>query len=110
MNPNQRANHALRKSVLLLVLLFGALASADDKNKKSPTPAPTPTPTPRPSPSAAAKVSTPRDTRSLGSGTDHGSTHGTGSTSWDLLSVEAGFELFDATSGGSVDSYSCSIN
>jgi hypothetical protein len=37
-------------------------------------------------------------------------THGTGSTSWDLLSVEAGFELFDATSGGSVDSYSCSIN
>jgi Glycosyl hydrolase family 12 len=37
-------------------------------------------------------------------------THGTGSTSWDLLSVEAGFELFDATSGGSMDSYSCTIN
>ncbi len=39
-----------------------------------------------------------------------GVTHGTGSASWDLLSVEAGFELFDATSGGSSDSYSCSIN
>ena len=39
-----------------------------------------------------------------------GVTHGTGSTSWDLLSVEAGFELFDATAGGSIDSYSCSIN
>ncbi len=37
-------------------------------------------------------------------------THGTGSTSWDLLSVEAGFEEFDVTSGGSIDSYSCSIN
>ncbi|HSU41657.1 MAG TPA: hypothetical protein VLJ38_18895 [Polyangiaceae bacterium] len=37
-------------------------------------------------------------------------THGTGSTSWNLLSVEAGFELFDATAGGSIDSYSCSIN
>jgi hypothetical protein len=37
-------------------------------------------------------------------------THGTGSASWDLLGVEAGFELFDATSGGSVDSYSCTIN
>jgi hypothetical protein len=37
-------------------------------------------------------------------------THGTGSLSWDLLSVEAGFELFDATSGGAIQSYSCSIN
>ena len=37
-------------------------------------------------------------------------THGTGSTSWDLLSVEAGFELFDATSGGASTAYSCSIN
>jgi hypothetical protein len=37
-------------------------------------------------------------------------THGTGSASWNLLSVQAGFELFDATSGGSVDSYSCTIN
>jgi len=37
-------------------------------------------------------------------------THGTGSASWNLLSVEAGFELFDATAGGSIDSYTCSIN
>ena len=37
-------------------------------------------------------------------------THGTGTTSWYLLSVEAGFELFNATSGGSIDSYSVTIN
>jgi hypothetical protein len=37
-------------------------------------------------------------------------THGTGTTAWNLLSVQAGFELFDATSGGSSDSYSCTIN
>ena len=37
-------------------------------------------------------------------------TRGTGSTSWNLLSVQAGFELFNATKGGSVDSYSCTIN
>ncbi|HEX5099526.1 MAG TPA: hypothetical protein VFV94_08510 [Polyangiaceae bacterium] len=37
-------------------------------------------------------------------------TRGTGSASWNLLSVQAGFELFDATSGGSIDSYTCTIN
>ena len=36
-------------------------------------------------------------------------TRGTGSTNWDLLSVEAGFELFNATKGGSIDSYSVTI-
>lgn len=36
--------------------------------------------------------------------------YGTGATSWYLLSVQAGFELFNATSGGSIDSYSVSIN
>jgi hypothetical protein len=37
-------------------------------------------------------------------------TRGTGTTSWNLLGVEAGFELFNATSGGSMDSYSLTIN
>ncbi|HEY3257013.1 MAG TPA: hypothetical protein VGJ91_23815 [Polyangiaceae bacterium] len=37
-------------------------------------------------------------------------TRGTGATSWNLLGVEAGFELFNATSGGSIDSYSLTIN
>jgi len=37
-------------------------------------------------------------------------TRGTGATSWNLLSVQAGFELFNATSGGSIDSYSATIN
>jgi hypothetical protein len=37
-------------------------------------------------------------------------THGTGALTWSLLGVEAGFELFNATSGGSIDSYSLTIN
>ncbi|MEI9936585.1 MAG: hypothetical protein WDO69_05105 [Pseudomonadota bacterium] len=37
-------------------------------------------------------------------------TRGTGAASWSLLGVEAGFELFNATSGGSIDSYSLTIN
>lgn len=37
-------------------------------------------------------------------------TRGTGATSWNLLGIEAGFELFNATSGGSIDSYSLTIN
>ncbi len=37
-------------------------------------------------------------------------TRGTGAASWNLLSVQAGFELFNATSGGSIDSYSLTIN
>lgn len=37
-------------------------------------------------------------------------THQSGSGSWNLLSVQAGFELFTATSGGSIDSYSLTIN
>jgi len=37
-------------------------------------------------------------------------TRGTGTTAWYLLSVQAGFELFNATSGGSIDSYSLTIN
>jgi len=37
-------------------------------------------------------------------------THGTGATSWSLLSVQAGFELFDAKTGGSIDSYSLTVN
>lgn len=37
-------------------------------------------------------------------------TRGTGAASWTLLSVEAGFELFDAKTGGSIDSYSLTVN
>jgi len=37
-------------------------------------------------------------------------THGTGTTAWNLLGVEAGFELFNAKTGGSIDSYSLTIN
>lgn len=37
-------------------------------------------------------------------------TRGTGAASWNLLSVQAGFELFNAKTGGSIESYSCTIN
>jgi len=37
-------------------------------------------------------------------------TRGTGAASWSLLGVEAGFELFNAKTGGSIDSYSLTIN